>query len=210
MSAAIQLTKGMVAIVDDDDLPILERMKWRAKQERRTLYAVSDQQHSLILMHRYILSAPKGVFVDHIDCDGLNNRRSNLRLCTRAENNHNARTRLHNKSAPFKGVCFISSRGNFLASIRVCRRLINLGRFSSAEEAALVYDAAASRYFGEFARLNFPTNPTVASRKSADGRVLSVSTLNTSLIPSCSFDANHHAGIGELCVAQHGQGVGCG
>lgn len=111
-------------------------------------------------MHRLIMGFPKHMVVDHIDGDGLNNRRSNLRLVTRAQNNRKSNSVLprHNKSG-FRGVCLEKSSKKWCAFIRtadVNRKQTRIGRFKTAEEAARAYDQAAKKFHGEFATLNFP------------------------------------------------------
>jgi hypothetical protein len=96
-----------------------------------------------------------GKLIDHKDNNTLNNRLTNLREATRAQNNANARKR-RNTSSRFKGVSFAIDRRQWHVSIRINKRLHNLGDFVTEEEAACVYDTAAKQYFGEFARLNFP------------------------------------------------------
>jgi len=102
-------------------------------------------------MHRLIISAPEGLHVDHRDHDGLHNWRTNLRLCTVAENQHNQGRRADNTSG-YKGVC--RHEGLWQAQIRNRGVIHYLGRFPSPEEAAAAYNKAALAYFGAFACLN--------------------------------------------------------
>jgi len=108
------------------------------------------------MLHRLIVGAPVGEVVDHINGDTLDNRRSNLRVCSRAENLWNAGKRRHNTSG-FKGVCFDKRDGRWYARIRAVGRVHDLGRYKTAEEAAMAYDAKAAELHGPFARLNFPS-----------------------------------------------------
>jgi AP2 domain/HNH endonuclease len=96
--------------------------------------------------------------VDHINGNGLDNRRTNLRPATSAENARNRRSQ-RGSSSPYKGVSWIRSRRNWRANLRVGDRLIHLGSYTDPADAARAYDAAALKYFGEFARLNFPEDP---------------------------------------------------
>lgn len=106
-------------------------------------------------MHRFVLSAPPGVYVDHINHNGLDNRRScNIRLCTPSQNI--ARARYPVGPSGFRGVYWDEKRGKYRASIKTGGRIRNIGRFPSAEEAASAYDRASIAMFGEFANLNFP------------------------------------------------------
>jgi hypothetical protein len=114
-----------------------------------------------IPMHRMLLDAPKGFFVDHINGDGLDNRRENLRLCTRSENAQNQKTQHRPKTSKYKGVNKLKY-GGWLVRIGLhengkrVRKSIGCFPKDKEIEAAKAYDEAAVRYFGEFARLNFP------------------------------------------------------
>ena len=108
-------------------------------------------------MHRAILNAPKGLLVDHIDGNGLNNRKSNLRLCTFAQNAHNSRPR-RNSSSRYKGVCWHKLKKKWTVSIYKGGKRTYLGYYDDEIEAALAYDRKAEELFGEFAYLNFPNH----------------------------------------------------
>lgn len=159
----IPLTKGHVAVVDDEDVH-LAQFRWYAQPVRRTIYARRDDwawrdgrpvRLRAHFLHRDVLAAVKGSEVDHINGDGLDCRRSNLRLASRAQNARNRRTSTTNKSG-FKGVSWQAKRGKWQAMICVNNRNRFLGRFSDPVAAAEAYDAAARKHFGEFAALNFP------------------------------------------------------
>lgn len=102
-------------------------------------------------MHRVILEAPKGMEVDHINHNTLDNRRENLRLCERFQNNGNRGVGRHNKSG-LKGVNF--DRNRWKAEISVKNKTVYLGRFKTKEDAGRAYDVAAINHFGQFARTN--------------------------------------------------------
>jgi hypothetical protein len=108
-------------------------------------------------LHRLILNAPRGVSVDHINGNKLDNRLSNLRLCTQAENTRNRRKHKNNTSG-YTGVYFNQQGQKFYAQIHRGRKKIHLGCFTNAIEAARVYDAKAREMFGQFARLNLPND----------------------------------------------------
>ena len=148
---------GKFALVDAADYDFISQWKWSTsgkswRYAKRTI--VVDGKYSAILMHRLLMNASKGMEVDHIDRDGLNNQRSNLRLCTRAENSRN-RPACHNTRGPFKGVRRVSMF-NYKAVIGFQGKVIHLGYFRSPYDAATVYNFKALELFGEFARYNEP------------------------------------------------------
>lgn len=153
----IPLTQGKTALVDELDYDFLMQWKWSTYYQPRahTWYAVRSVRvagrRTSIQMHRVITDAPDGMEVDHQNHDGLDNQRGNLRVCTRADNQHNQRPCLNNTSG-YKGVS--RRRGRWVAGIRCDGRRYNLGHFDTAEEAALAYNEAAARLHGEFAFLN--------------------------------------------------------
>lgn len=162
------LTRGHIAIVDkiDTDLSLL---RWNATPDKgSTIYArrnvnrgvVNGQQvYDTYLLHRVILervlgrSLAKGEVVDHIDWNGLNNTRANLRLATNAENMRNRRPNPRNTSG-YRGVYRNNNQGNWMAYIRVNFKSIYLGSFKDIVDAARAYNRGAILYHGEFAVLN--------------------------------------------------------
>lgn len=155
----IPLTKGQAALLDDCDAH-LAALRWSSKPDSRTTYAFRwtqrpDGKRVRLRLHRAVLNAPPGVEVDHINGNGLDCRRSNLRLATASQNKANVALRRDSKSG-FKGVSFDARDRKWCARIQVAGRKIGLGRFTDPVSAARAYDAGALRYFGTFARLNFP------------------------------------------------------
>lgn len=159
----IKLTQGKVALVDDEDFEYLNQFKWYASKCRKTFYAqrcvkVAVNKWVIIKMHRVLLNTPSHLMVDHIDHNGLNNQKANIRNCTQLQNAKNITSRGRSK---YLGVYYTSStikgvRYEYItASIRVNRKLISLGNHKTEIEAAKAYDQAAKKYFGEFANLNF-------------------------------------------------------
>lgn len=141
----------MFVKVDDIDVEVLSRRKWVPQKKTYTFYAVAWGKRR---MHREILNLKNGQFCDHIDGDGLNNQRKNLRVCTHAENCRNRRKRRDGETSKFKGVHVEKASKVFVSSLRLNGRLINLGRFLSETDAALAYNNAAVKYFGEYAKVN--------------------------------------------------------
>lgn len=145
----IALANGRgVALVDDEDYERLSAESWRLRLSGNSRYAVSGDG---VLMHRMILETPAGMDTDHVDLNGLNNQRSNLRVATRSQNKANQPIR--GARSGFKGV-----RRNhdgerpWMARIKVRGRTIYLGSFQTPEAAHDAYAAAAKEHFGVFAR----------------------------------------------------------
>ena len=145
----IQLSKGYYAEIDAIDLPLVAKYKWYAFVDRNTVYAHHKGRKSgTLLLHRVILNAPRHLQVDHRDGNGLNNKRNNLRLATSSQNNHN-RHKIKARSG-VQGVKF--SKNRWEARINIDKKEIYLGRFITKEQATIVRELAAKRYFGEFAQ----------------------------------------------------------
>jgi hypothetical protein len=152
----IPLTRGQFAIVDAEDYPSLSQYTWFAEGTPNNYYAVRKENGKSIKMHRQITNAPDHLVVDHIDHNGLNNRKSNLRPCTFAENCRNLRSSRH-KTSRYKGVHWRKRGKKWAAAIRCDNKTHHLGYFKDEIEAARAYDKAATTFHGEFASLNFPS-----------------------------------------------------
>ena len=145
--AICSISAGIDFIVDAEDYDRLKDIKWYLD----TGY-IRNSRH--IRIHRFILNNPKG-FIDHINGNVFDNRKSNLRVCTPEENTLNRGAQSNNKTG-YKGVCYDKSRGKYKADIKRGEKKICIGRFETAEEAAHAYDRKAIELHGEFARTNFP------------------------------------------------------
>jgi len=156
MHYEITTVNGDIVLIDVEDYKKLSKYKWyTVENQTGIVYVVRYANHKTIAMHREIMSPPKGKHVDHIDRNGLNNLRSNLRICTPSQNLCNAKKRRDNTSG-FKGVSFYKRTGKWEVSIKKDYKTKHLGHYATAEEAAKVYDKAAKELHGQYAVLNFP------------------------------------------------------
>jgi hypothetical protein len=154
MTREIPLTRGLVALIDDEDYDLVSGYKWRAilnGSYSKTFYAATGNTPNFQLMHTLILPVGPGLEVDHKDRNGLNNTRANLRPATRGQN-------MANRSYPvgvtgFRGVSMKRSR--YRATLMVGRKQVVVGYYECAIEAAVAYDRASLAANGEFASLNF-------------------------------------------------------
>lgn len=153
----IPLTRGRAAIVDAEDYDKLSKFKWYLTTNKSKEYAAMIQGQKRLHMHRYIMKPPKGLIIDHIDGNGLNNTKNNLRICTHSQNNYNKPGR-KNKTSKYKGVSKIKAYNKWAAFIGHNHKNIYLGEFKDEIAAAKAYDKAAKTHHGQFAYLNFPDN----------------------------------------------------
>lgn len=150
----IPLSKDKVAIVDKDDFFELIKYKWYFNKgyAARDLW-LGDKKKKTLLMHRTLMKTPNGYDTDHINQNKLDNRKSNLRICTRSQNSVNKGLQKNNKSG-YKGVHFFKQTKRWMATIYINKKRVHLGYFSKAEEAAKVYNKALKEHYGSFALLN--------------------------------------------------------
>jgi hypothetical protein len=166
----IFIGEGRFAIVEPTDYYRLNNFQWYANGEDNLIYALRTvisphKKTKTVRMHREIMNAPDGVLVDHRNRNPLDNRRANLRLATHSQNMQNRGKKRCKTSSRFVGVCFDKESELWRASIRYQKKRIFLGRFDSEIEAARAYDAAAKKYFDEFARLNFPEENSLSATR---------------------------------------------
>lgn len=173
----IPLSRGLCAIIDDEDYEFVSRYSWRVSpasiKGRENYYAIAhvpktpDRPRTTVYMHRLILGVTdRWVFADHISGDGLDNRRSNLRQATPGQN---TASRINNGS--LRGARRTRNGIRWIACISHNRRRLRLGTFETPEEAARAYDQAALELYGEFACLNFPSAPDRTARRPTQGAV---------------------------------------
>lgn len=191
MIVQVRLTSGGYALIDEDDAERVRAFRWGESREGRSVYArmtnttyIPARNKSL---HRFVMRATPDVVVDHINGNGLDNRRCNLRLCSSRENSLNRRMyETDEKSSRFKGVRLSGRR--WVATIGVDGEQITIGAFDDEAEAAKAYDAAALEKFGEFAR----TNESLGLFRSVPGLSPSRMWRGPSADASDAFEAGGH------------------
>ncbi len=158
----IPLTQGKFALVDDEDYEWLMQWKWcyRPNKKRKQVYAYRREtvngKRIVFLMHREILKPRRGLVIDHINNNGLDNRRKNIRICSYAQNSRNSEARKTKKYSKFKGVSrkrnHLGERVYWYARIHFGDTRLYLGSFKTEKEAHEAYKQAAMKYHGEFAK----------------------------------------------------------
>jgi len=153
LTRKIPLSRGMVALVDDTDFEDLNKYKWSVNASGIWFYAVRVENNNKIWMHRVILNPQKDEFVDHVNCNGLDNTRSNLRICSHSKNMANRR-KIALATSNFKGVGYYPNMGKWRARIRSNGKMYSLGLYDTEKEAAMAYNNKALEVHGQFAQLN--------------------------------------------------------
>ena len=160
----ISLSRGLVALVDDEDYDHLNQYSWSALPApagpqygwyAKTNIRTTSGKFTTALMHRMLLSADPSVHVDHENGNGLDNQKHNLRTCTRSNNMAN-RTKRKASASVHKGVTWNARKGKWIARISHQGKRHHLGEFANEHKAAQAYNQKARELFGEFARLNNP------------------------------------------------------
>lgn len=153
------LTKGKTAIIDAEDFNRLDKWKWSYKNNgyavRRQHLGMKEgkQIAKMVMLHREIINVPNGMVIDHINGNGLDNRKVNLRICTHQQNAQNSKKR-KGKRSKYKGVSWFGRKGKWFSRIKVNGKQVCLGYYYDEMGAGCAYDAAAKKYFGQFAKLN--------------------------------------------------------
>jgi hypothetical protein len=158
----IPLTQGKFAIVDPEDYEKLSKYKWHINTGRGTFYAArcqwdrKEKKTKSVKMHREIMKIADGLYVDHINGNGLDNRKVNLRAVTMLENSWNMQKIRRKCWSRYKGVTWNKREKRWVAQVMARGKINFLGGFDVEREAAKAYDEAAKKCHGEYARLNFP------------------------------------------------------
>lgn len=153
-SKAVPLTKGYYALVDEEDYERVMEYNWHMCGGKQHKYARAYINGKGKLLHRLIVHPKKGMVVDHINGNGLDCRKSNMRVCTQEENTRNS-VSMSQTSSVYKGVSLVKDKNRWVANIGYRGTKIHLGVFNTEIEAAKAYDEAAKKYHKDFARLNF-------------------------------------------------------
>jgi hypothetical protein len=157
----IYIARLKFAVVDADLYERLRWYNWRLCRSNRTYYAFATaycgqgRPPKIIWMHHLVLPPPAGLLIDHRNHNGLDNRLTNLRPATPAQNIQNARKQKPRTTSKYKGVDFVKPTGKYRARIAVDGHRLFLGSFTSELDAAHAYDEAAKLHFKEYACLNF-------------------------------------------------------
>lgn len=154
----IPLSQGKVALVDDEDFCEVSRFKWYAYTNGRRVYAYrtlnkGKSGRGMQYMHTFLMGKKKGIVIDHINRNGIDNRRSNLRQCTHEQNLLN-QGKLGGCTSIYKGVSRVGESKKWIAYINHNKKRYRLGRFDTEEDAAIAYNTASMKFFGEFAYIN--------------------------------------------------------
>lgn len=157
-AVAVKLSQGLVTIIDAEDLELVSQWKWFASRSGSSYYAQRKHNGTTVKLHRVLANAPDGMQVDHVNHNGLDNRKINLRLCTKSENLRNRRKQ-KGCSSQYKGVVkHQDGRPKpWMAAVKIHGKRQTLS-FATEMEAAVWYDKKAKELYGEFAKLNFPSN----------------------------------------------------
>lgn len=157
----IPLSQGKFAQVDNEDFEFLNKHKWCLHKGHKTDYAKRNGGNGkVLLMHHVVLDVVDGCIVDHENHNGLDNQKNNLRKSTHANNIRNA-TKKVGGASQYIGVGWYKKSNKWRAQITLNYKQIHLGHYSNEEQAAIEYNNAAKKYFGEFANLNIITDLTV-------------------------------------------------
>ncbi len=149
----IKLTKGKYALIDNEDFKKISSITWHCSSEGYAIHSLHKKPYA-ILMHRMIMKTPQGKDTDHINGNRLDNRKHNLRICSRSENLRNSKKTIFKRSSKYKGVSWDKNNNNWMAQIYRNGKAYFIGRYNNEVEAANIYNKIAKKHFGKFAKLN--------------------------------------------------------
>lgn len=212
MVKVIKLNQGKEALVDDEDFDLLSQWNWGYNANGGHYASRTDrsgERQTTVLMHRFIIGAKRGEIVDHINRNRLDNRRSNLRLCSAGENARNAKKRKDGITSKYKGVHFTKRNGKFAAYVQVDRDRKFLGYYVNEEDAAYYYNEHAKKYHGNFAVLNelpadftpsVPFNPDRARGNYSQYRGVTFDKRDKKFIAQIQYDKGKRIRIGMFAT----------
>lgn len=154
MAKEIPLTQGKIALIDDEDYERIIQYHWYADKHGYTYYARRSFNNKHDYLHRFIMNAKPGEQIDHLDGNGLNDQKYNLRIVNNSQNHMNSKKHLDGLNK-YKGISWNKRKKKWVATICLNYKHIHLGFFINELDAARAYDEAAKKYHGEYARLNF-------------------------------------------------------
>jgi hypothetical protein len=153
----IKVNQNKIILIDDEDFQLISQYNWTVYKHRNTYYAdrkyYSNGKRKKIKLHRLIMNAEPSQIVDHIDGNGLNNQRSNLRFATHQNNTRNS-LKYKNNTSGYKGVHWCNTLNKWRAQIFVDKKRKRLGAYTDIKQAHIAYETAAKELFGEFYREN--------------------------------------------------------
>lgn len=151
----VKLTCGKYALIDDEDFDRIEKHSWHLVKIGSVFYAATGiwngSNMTTYYLHRFIMNTPKRLVTDHIDGNGLNNQKSNLRVCTSSQNHMNTGLQKNNTSG-YRGVMWYKRDKKWLAVIKIDKKLINLGKYKEKSKAIEIRSKAEKKYYKEFAQ----------------------------------------------------------
>lgn len=147
-----------IITVDTEDYDKIKNYKWSVNKDGNTFYAHAYgrkiNNSKTLIMHRFILDAKKNNMIDHINGNGLDNRKTNLRECTKSQNGYNRTCQKYGISSDYKGVCYSKKDQKYTVRIGIDGKRISLGNYDTDDQAAIAYNVACIKYHAEFARPN--------------------------------------------------------
>ena len=151
----LYLTNGGFTLIDKKDWGRVSKYKWCKYQHHNTIYVRNtDRKNGKIFLHRFIINAQDNDVVDHINGNGLDNRKCNLRICTNQQNIFNSCAHKDSFYSDYKGISYDRSRKKWVAQLTFNYKRVLSRRFNNEIEAAKAYNIAAIKYFGKYAYLN--------------------------------------------------------
>lgn len=150
---------GQAYFIDDEDFEKIKNFSWHVIKSPYTMYVSAMKKeygkpYTAILLHRLVMGASKGMEVDHINGNGLDNRKINLRMCSQSQNQANRQKTSKHMSSKFKGVYWCKRQKRWVAKIDCNSKRHYIGSFVNETDAAVAYNKKSAELFGDFSRIN--------------------------------------------------------